>query len=238
MHNRLTVSTGRSADAPTGPHSHTLLFSLSIFFHPCRVPWLFTISAAPPSLSRLHFVGHSAAAVRGKLMKQDIPACGYSTGETKKKKNHTSFDLEWVYRSMQRVYLVYLFSGAHRCSLGPTWDPKQHRLLCTGAAGGWVIPSTSVLWILQTSVRLFRIDIMVYFVLMACLKQSRFSLNMTEGQTDASVHSWGSKGMLKSEQIRQFYGPFIIQVHQYGYLSQHSISQKKHKQVNSEIQFL
>lgn len=59
-----------------------------------RLPRLFAISAAAPSLSRLHFVGQTAAAVRGKLMKQDVPASGYSTEEDEEEKNHTRFDLE------------------------------------------------------------------------------------------------------------------------------------------------
>ncbi|KAJ4941468.1 hypothetical protein JOQ06_011347, partial [Pogonophryne albipinna] len=33
---------------------------------PYMAPWLYAISAAAPTLSQLHFVGQTAAAVRGK----------------------------------------------------------------------------------------------------------------------------------------------------------------------------
>lgn len=67
------------AEAPSGvdsqvdSRSHILLFHLPSVDNP-PAPRLFAISAAALTLSQLHFVGQTAAAARGKLMKRDIPA--------------------------------------------------------------------------------------------------------------------------------------------------------------------
>lgn len=53
--------------------SRILLFNLPSVDNP-PAPRLFAISAAAQTLSQLHFVGQTAAAARGELMKRDIPA--------------------------------------------------------------------------------------------------------------------------------------------------------------------
>lgn len=137
------------------PRSHVLLFKrpLCQYYstHVGMPGYLLFQLRLRPSAGRLHFVGQTAAAARGKLMKQYIPASGYSTEGEKEKKYHSLFDLEGVHkhrvcRERMFVHLVYL-SGRRCCSL----DPRKSWNAANSPIGfrHWVTP-VSLLWRVQS----------------------------------------------------------------------------------------
>ena len=104
----------------TPPHP-----SLSIIFPPCWAICCFSCSSDPQPATFCRT--DSSSEVRGKLMKRDIPASGYSTGEGEKSNSLWPWMSLWNHRlrsAQLLVYPVYSFAGGCCCSSEPTQELK------------------------------------------------------------------------------------------------------------------